>query len=1275
MSSSEDAAQEAESRASPPASGLPFYQLAPVGTEGTNPASSLADSSPTNRERLSSPEATPTFPRARAMHFCPSGRRVRGEGEHEEPEEEEEGEPYEREPEGRGEDRCLGYDGRRRRHDSEGFPDSPRGGAEEGGGRPILLDVRQYPSRTARCVTSYEPEAECEAEQRDVLDQVEDLSRVEGALWPEGGGQRPWKRRRLRSSPERKDTDDDPEGEQSYGECMRLPRFADELGAGAAEELGYLDCVRDLSVHQHHSEEEGRTGEEHHAVSSVVREGGEDFFLGHQRYEGTVRAQGSEEVELEVVQQQPHPGVMPYPAGALGEDLRLRADDADVIGGLRRDSFPFGALFPHLATAPAHHHHHHHTQQHQRARVVDVEEEEEAEDEARRQQQQTYRRLIVHGDAFPGLSPEMKEESEEEDIVLMQQQHQQGMNGGAAEGRKADEDEGDKGGEESLHQQHQGVVSHTSSHILYSGSVVQGRRDGSDVDVSDAQPPGLIQVAPSASTAASSSFTSLTALQPTHNLQPSSLEASPGSASLSPMVAAGGEAAAAAVMYAMDFHHNAGFHDTTALGLGSLYPSSRNSVYNTVHQYLTGGGGVVSSGAAASQQQQQHHGNGTVSPEATDDVTGSQPSTITSQMWGTAQVTLDGSEDFASKSAAPPFTAPGFASHSAAAAHLAHLQQRLPSFSLAAPSTPSTAFSSYSSSAPITSSSSYTTSSRSYPYPTPNIAALGGGGGLGYADSAPASSSLGATSPAAAATAAGLLGASTASPSVAAAVAATLQYAASGQQGASQAQQRRGVASVVSPGMTAAVGGLGSMEPDSFYQNYFFKGVVHRPSEEKSSRRGAASRRTGLTCSNCRTSTTSLWRRNAHGEPVCNACGLYYKLHNVNRPLAMKKDSIQTRKRKPKTSVSKGGGGGSGGDSVSSGGVATASVGSGGASSAVATPTSLSPAHIKMENSESPYRDCRTSTPAYHQQQQTQQPNHQQQHHATLLGSSSSSGLSTGTLTYTGPYQHQYHQQMLGTNQHHQQHQQSPQHQYHLGSQQQHGHQQHNSTSPLGSADDAVSDAQHGYNSALAVLNRALSHPMVYASHQQHHLTHQHHQHHLGTQEDADDLAQLQMQPQQQLGGQGIHGNCNNSRTSPANNNGSPLSHPLLQYSSQISVDSGGSPFSASSPASSPHGLLHLQLHNQAHHNNGGHHQQQQQHHHHSDLGSHEHVVVVSGPGGAHGVDPDCSSASSTSSTSPGGLRKASGTPPSPPSPSPHIVVNKSSAAAAERPTVVSLTT
>lgn len=58
------------------------------------------------------------------------------------------------------------------------------------------------------------------------------------------------------------------------------------------------------------------------------------------------------------------------------------------------------------------------------------------------------------------------------------------------------------------------------------------------------------------------------------------------------------------------------------------------------------------------------------------------------------------------------------------------------------------------------------------------------------------------------------------------------------------------------------------------------------------------SKRAGTQCANCHTSTTTLWRRNASGEPVCNACGLYFKLHNVNRPLTMKKDGIQTRNRK-----------------------------------------------------------------------------------------------------------------------------------------------------------------------------------------------------------------------------------------------------------------------------------------------------------------------------------------------------------------------------------------
>ncbi|XP_033882521.2 transcription factor GATA-3 isoform X3 [Acipenser ruthenus] len=60
----------------------------------------------------------------------------------------------------------------------------------------------------------------------------------------------------------------------------------------------------------------------------------------------------------------------------------------------------------------------------------------------------------------------------------------------------------------------------------------------------------------------------------------------------------------------------------------------------------------------------------------------------------------------------------------------------------------------------------------------------------------------------------------------------------------------------------------------------------------------SAARRAGTSCANCQTSTTTLWRRNANGDPVCNACGLYFKLHNINRPLTMKKEGIQTRNRK-----------------------------------------------------------------------------------------------------------------------------------------------------------------------------------------------------------------------------------------------------------------------------------------------------------------------------------------------------------------------------------------
>lgn len=55
-----------------------------------------------------------------------------------------------------------------------------------------------------------------------------------------------------------------------------------------------------------------------------------------------------------------------------------------------------------------------------------------------------------------------------------------------------------------------------------------------------------------------------------------------------------------------------------------------------------------------------------------------------------------------------------------------------------------------------------------------------------------------------------------------------------------------------------------------------------------------------LSCTNCGTTTTTIWRRNLRGEMVCNACGLYFKLHGVNRPHTMRRDTIHTRRRRPK---------------------------------------------------------------------------------------------------------------------------------------------------------------------------------------------------------------------------------------------------------------------------------------------------------------------------------------------------------------------------------------
>jgi GATA-binding protein, other eukaryote len=114
-------------------------------------------------------------------------------------------------------------------------------------------------------------------------------------------------------------------------------------------------------------------------------------------------------------------------------------------------------------------------------------------------------------------------------------------------------------------------------------------------------------------------------------------------------------------------------------------------------------------------------------------------------------------------------------------------------------------------------------------------------------------------------------------------------------------------------------GNTGSPTADGTGPTSGFSSVAHsRPSSPppSSSKQGSSTNlaagnpdgNSPTTCTNCCTQTTPLWRRNPEGQPLCNACGLFLKLHGVVRPLSLKTDVIKKRNRGSGASLPVGGG-------------------------------------------------------------------------------------------------------------------------------------------------------------------------------------------------------------------------------------------------------------------------------------------------------------------------------------------------------------------------------
>ncbi|XP_038821739.1 zinc finger transcription factor Trps1 [Salvelinus namaycush] len=128
-------------------------------------------------------------------------------------------------------------------------------------------------------------------------------------------------------------------------------------------------------------------------------------------------------------------------------------------------------------------------------------------------------------------------------------------------------------------------------------------------------------------------------------------------------------------------------------------------------------------------------------------------------------------------------------------------------------------------------------------------------------------------------------------------------------------QQQKGGSVVLrdSPGLVFSLGGIdtkaflpgqtpgGADKPGHLAQQY--SSPTDGKAKEESQSLLRRRRGSGVFCANCLTTKTSLWRKNANGGYVCNACGLYQKLHSTPRPLNIIKQNngeqiIRRRTRK-----------------------------------------------------------------------------------------------------------------------------------------------------------------------------------------------------------------------------------------------------------------------------------------------------------------------------------------------------------------------------------------